>query len=40
MNYVWDDCKSASNLQKHGLSFEDANIVFSGECVTFEDDRN
>lgn len=40
MKYVWDDSKGASNLQKHGLSFEDANIVFSGECVTFEDDRN
>ncbi len=40
MNYVWDDSKSAANLQKHGLSFEDANIVFSGACITFEDDRH
>ncbi|WP_411726762.1 BrnT family toxin [Methyloglobulus sp.] len=39
MNYVWDDGKSTVNLQKHGLSFEDAALVFSGACVTFEDDR-
>jgi len=26
-------------LAKHGLSFEDAEQVFSGPCVTFEDDR-
>lgn len=39
MDYVWDDGKSATNLLKHGLSFEDAALVFSGACVTFEDDR-
>jgi len=39
MDYVWDDSKSDANLQKHGLSFEDAKIVFSGVCVTFEDNR-
>ncbi|MFZ0960653.1 MAG: BrnT family toxin [Terriglobia bacterium] len=27
------------NIAKHGLSFEDAEEVFSGPCVTFEDDR-
>ena len=37
--YEWDDAKSAENLRKHGLSFEDAEIVFSGPCVSFEDDR-
>jgi uncharacterized DUF497 family protein len=37
--YEWDENKNKANLSKHGLSFEDAEIVFSGECVTFEDDR-
>ncbi|MGD0959192.1 MAG: BrnT family toxin [Methylomonas sp.] len=39
MRYVWDDDKSSVNLQKHGLSFADAALIFSGECITFEDDR-
>ena len=37
--YEWDETKSQENLAKHGLSFDDADIVFSGPCVTFEDDR-
>ena len=39
MKYEWDEAKSRKNLAKHGLSFEDAAQVFSGPCVTFEDDR-
>ncbi len=26
--FEWDDAKSDSNLQKHGVSFEDARLVF------------
>lgn len=37
--YEWDDAKSNENLSKHGLSFEDAEAVFAGPCVSFEDDR-
>ena len=37
--YEWDETKSQENLSKHGLSFDDADIVFSGPCVTFEDTR-
>lgn len=37
--YEWDETKNQENLSKHGLSFEDADIVFSGPCVTFEDER-
>lgn len=37
--YEWDKKKSQENLSKHGLSFEDAHIVFSGPCITFEDRR-
>lgn len=37
--YEWDDEKHKQNLLKHGLSFEDADLVFSGFCITFEDKR-
>jgi uncharacterized protein len=39
MKYEWDEAKSRKNAAKHGLSFEDAELVFSGPYVTFEDDR-
>jgi uncharacterized protein len=39
MKYEWDEEKNRRNFAKHGLSFEDAENVFSGPCVTFEDDR-
>jgi len=28
MNLLWDPAKSASNLRKHGVSFEEAGTVF------------
>ena len=37
--YEWDEEKSERNREKHGLSFEDAEKVFSGPCVTFLDER-
>lgn len=37
--FEWDETKSNENLSRHGLSFEDAETVFSGRCVSFEDDR-
>jgi uncharacterized DUF497 family protein len=39
MRYEWDDAKKRTNFAKHGLAFEDAELVFSGPCVTFQDDR-
>jgi uncharacterized protein len=39
MIYEWDEAKNRANRAKHGLSFEDAARIFSGPCVTFEDDR-
>lgn len=39
MRFEWDRRKSAANLEKHGLAFEDADTVFAGKCVTFLDDR-
>ena len=37
--YEWDEAKNRKNLYEHGLSFEDAEAVFAGSCVTFEDKR-
>jgi hypothetical protein len=39
MKVEWDQAKNRKNAVKHGLSFEDAERVLSGPCVTFEDDR-
>jgi uncharacterized DUF497 family protein len=39
MRFEWNEAKSRINFTKHGLSFEDAELVFSGPCVTFVDDR-
>ena len=39
MNLAWDAAKNRANVTKHGLDFADAEQVFSGPCVTFEDDR-
>lgn len=35
MRYLWDE----ANLQKHGLDFADAEKVFAGPMVLFEDSR-
>jgi uncharacterized protein len=37
--FEWDEEKKEQNLTKHGLSFEDAEMVFEGPCLTFEDTR-
>ncbi len=37
--FEWDSEKNEVNIQKHGLNFEDAKIVFGGPCLTFEDNR-
>ncbi len=29
MDYEWDEAKARSNLEKHGVSFEDASSVFA-----------
>jgi hypothetical protein len=39
MEFEWDDAKNRSNLAKHGLSFEDAEQVLDGPCLTFQDTR-
>ena len=31
LRFTWDKAKSASNLKKHGISFDEAKSVFSDE---------
>lgn len=39
MIYEWDEAKSQTNLEKHGLAFEDAEDVFEGDVITVSDQR-
>lgn len=39
MQFEWDANKNKSNFQKHGLSFEDAYLVFGNPVLTVEDKR-
>lgn len=39
MKFIWDETKRVTNLDKHGLDFELAYLVFAGDTFTFEDNR-
>ena len=39
MEFEWDESKRLSNLNKHGIDFEDVLAVFAGSIVTVEDAR-
>lgn len=39
MNFEWDDIKRKSNIEKHGIDFIDAPMIFAGYTLTIEDDR-
>ena len=39
MHYLWDEAKRQANLAKYGLDFADAQRVFAGPMVLFEDRR-
>ena len=39
MEFEWDESKRLSNLDKHGIDFEDVLAVFAGSIVTVEDAR-
>ena len=39
MRFSWDDKKNKANLKKRGIDFTDAEAVFAGLVLTFEDDR-
>ncbi len=36
--FEWDPDKNAANMQKHGLSFEEAAAIFNGPVLTGPDD--
>lgn len=39
MDFEWDDNKNAANLKKHGISFEEAALIFNGVVWSRLDDR-
>ena len=39
MRYEWDEAKSRSNIQKHGIDFSGSEEVFTGQTVTLPDER-
>ncbi|MDR2000796.1 MAG: BrnT family toxin [Zoogloeaceae bacterium] len=39
MRYTWDETKRRINLDNHGLDFADAEKVFAGPLMLFEDSR-
>ena len=39
MKLEWDDAKNKSNLEKHGLDFEDAKEIFQAPMLTALDTR-
>ena len=38
MNWTWDDDKNATNIQKHGISFETAILALNDTLAVTEDD--
>ncbi|NIR51851.1 BrnT family toxin [candidate division KSB1 bacterium] len=39
MKFEWDEAKRLSNLENHGLDFEDAHFVFNEKAYVVEDTR-
>ena len=39
MKFEWGKKKSEINLQKHGISFDEAKTIFNGHVLTIEDKR-
>lgn len=37
--FEWDEEKNRANLEKHGISFEEASLIFEGRIVSWADDR-
>ena len=37
--FEWDEKKSTGNLKKHGISFEEASLIFEGPTLSWTDDR-
>lgn len=39
MRFEWDENKSVLNLAKHGISFDEAKLIFDGPVLTRPDKR-
>ena len=39
MKLEWDENKRASNLKKHSIDFDDAQLIFNDEAIIVEDRR-
>ncbi len=39
MKFEWDAIKNKINIEKHGIDFNDAKLIFSGLTLTIKDDR-
>jgi uncharacterized protein len=39
MRYTWNKDKNRSNIERHGIAFEDAARIFEGATLEREDDR-
>jgi hypothetical protein len=39
MQFEWDEVKNSVNITKHGISFEQAQLIFHGPTVDLVDDR-
>jgi len=39
MRYSWDEDKNRSNIERHGIAFEDAKRIFDGSTLERVDDR-
>jgi len=39
MRYTWNEDKNRRNIERHGLSFEDAKRIFEGPTLERVDDR-
>ncbi len=37
--FEWDEKKNKTNIEKHGISFETASLIFDGTVLTWLDDR-
>lgn len=37
--FEWDEAKNRLNLEKHGISFQEASLIFAGPVLSRVDDR-
>ncbi|NCC22703.1 MAG: BrnT family toxin [Alphaproteobacteria bacterium] len=40
MEVEWDEAKDRANIEKHGISFDEARRIFDGPVLTKVDDRS